>query len=266
MHKSPPTFRFIAGISNIKDQQSTSTNQDPIINTFTRPLHQPICSTTQASKQLSKYLQDIIKVLKHKDDQLFKHHGIRRCWIVQSTDQLFYEIKQNLTHLQSFTPTTYDFTTMYTNLQQNHIIHNIQRAIKEAQQHLQSISRFQRNKVSNDLPKSIDLSKTMEHLQFIVSNTYLANNINDIKQQTIGIPMGTNASPNIANLTLYVDESDFIDKIILNRGSSFDNLSVETYTDLYHADHIKFIYRVLDLDKKMSIYLEQKCMRRLIDI
>ena len=90
---------------------------------------------------------------------------------------------------------------MYTNLQQNHIIHNIQRAIKEAQQHLQSISRFQRNKVSNDLPKSIDLSKIMEHLQFIVSNTYLANNINDIKQQTIGIPMGTNKRPQ-ANIAL----------------------------------------------------------------
>eukprot|EP01041_Mallomonas_annulata_P003101 gene3101-6090_t len=44
----------------------------------------------------------------------------------------------------------------------------------------------------------------MDHVNFIVSNTFLCNNQDNIRQQTKGIPMGTNAGPEIANLTLYV--------------------------------------------------------------
>jgi hypothetical protein len=42
---------------------------------------------------------------------------------------------------------------------------------------------------------------------------YTENNPNDIRQQHIGISMGTNAAPEIANLTLYVDETRFIDSL-----------------------------------------------------
>jgi hypothetical protein len=50
----------------------------------------------------------------------------------------------------------------------------------------------------------------------VVQNTYLDNNDATLKHQSIGIPMGTNAAPELANLTLYVDEALFIDQLILN--------------------------------------------------
>ena len=108
---------------------------NPVLETFNRQLHQPKCSTTIASINLSNYLKDVMTILKHKDDGLFKAHGIRRCWFVQSTDQVFFEIKQNLSHLRNFKPSTYDFTTMYTKMQHDHILHNIQRSIQEAHQY-----------------------------------------------------------------------------------------------------------------------------------
>ena len=54
----------------------------------------------------------------------------------------------------------------------------------------------------------------MDHVTFVVKNTYLCNSQENIRQQTIGIPMGTNAAPELANLTLYVDEARYIDNLI----------------------------------------------------
>ena len=54
----------------------------------------------------------------------------------------------------------------------------------------------------------------MEHVRFIVNNTYICNDRSNIKKQTVGIPMGTNASPGLANLTLYTDESEYVDNLI----------------------------------------------------
>lgn len=44
--------------------------------------------------------------------------------------------------------------------------------------------------------------KLMEFVEFIVDNTYIANHINHVYKQTIGIPMGTNCAPEIATLVL----------------------------------------------------------------
>ena len=54
----------------------------------------------------------------------------------------------------------------------------------------------------------------MDHVIFIVSNTFLGNDHDHLRQQTVGIPMGTNSAPEIANLCLYVDESKFIDNLL----------------------------------------------------
>jgi hypothetical protein len=53
----------------------------------------------------------------------------------------------------------------------------------------------------------------MKYLRFVTKNIYFGNDPNDIRQQMIGIPMGTNLAPEIVNLTLYVDEAQFIDSL-----------------------------------------------------
>ena len=55
----------------------------------------------------------------------------------------------------------------------------------------------------------------MEHVNFIVDNTYLYTEGGILVHQEIGLPIGTNSAPEIANLTLYVPERDFIKKMIL---------------------------------------------------
>jgi hypothetical protein len=55
----------------------------------------------------------------------------------------------------------------------------------------------------------------MDHLTFVVSSdTFLGNDPDNLRQQTIDLPMGTNSAPEIANRCLYADESSFIDDLV----------------------------------------------------
>ena len=54
----------------------------------------------------------------------------------------------------------------------------------------------------------------MDHVQHIVKNTYLLTKDGTVRRQKIGLPMGTNSAPELANLTLYVEESQYIDALV----------------------------------------------------
>jgi len=119
---------------------------------------------------------------------------------------------------------------MYTCLPHHKILTNLRIAVTEA-------SIFQRNIISAtaSLPHSQDIS-TPQHIDdimdlvtFVVENTYFDNNCNILQHQTIGIPMGTNAAPELANLTLYVDEAQFIDNLLLNQNEDLALLYKHTY-------------------------------------
>jgi hypothetical protein len=97
---------------------------------------------------------------------------------------------------------------MYTKLPQQRILDNIRRAITEAKDYRQTLP------ANTTLPLLPDPDIVMDHLTFIVSNTYLGNDQANLRQQTIGLPMGTNSAPEIANLYLYADESSFIDHLL----------------------------------------------------
>lgn len=206
LHKSPPTFRFIAGVSNPVPRDENTTQLERI---FSRPPYEASCSTTPASKKLCEYLQSVMHILRLKDNEFYKVCGFRRCWFVTNIDDVFREIKQNIPTLKGLKPRTFDFATMYTKIPHEKIFNNIKAVINEA-------IIYRRLITSSSIPLLPDPDIIMDHLRFVVSNTFLCNNPTEIKQQTIGIPMGTNAAPEIANLTLYCDEAQFIDSLINN--------------------------------------------------
>ena len=171
MQKDPPKLRFIAGISSDKPSSSGHSNDDPEI-IHRRPPHTACSSTTAASTALSKQLQTIMDILQKKDQDCFNKRGYRRCWFVRTMDEVFMEIKHNKDTLKAKTPRTYDFSTMYTCLQQNRIIKNIKLAAEEA-------FKYVHEKISNDARRSISLEslweieKLMDHVEFVVKNTYI---------------------------------------------------------------------------------------------
>ena len=65
----------------------------------------------------------------------------------------------------------------------------------------------------------LSVDSLTEMVTFIVNNTYLLDG-GVMSRQTIGIPMGTNAGPVLANLYLYRYESTFVDRA--RAGASLD--------------------------------------------
>jgi len=205
LHKSPPKLRYIAGVSSPIEFQPNTT---PLQRIFNRPNHIPTCSTTTASKNLCRFLQSYITILKDKDDNFFKATGYRRLWFVTAIDDVFRDLKFDAPVLKGKKPRTFDFTQMYTKLPQQRILDNIRKAINEAQTYRHTLP------ANTTLPLLPDPDIVMDHLTFIVSNTFLGNDPDNLRQQTIGLPMGTNSAPEIANLCLYADESSFIDNLL----------------------------------------------------
>ena len=114
--------------------------QHSISEIYQRPPHQASCSTTPASKFLSQQLQIVMRLLQAKDNDLYKKHGVRRCWFIRSLDDVFLEIKQHQVYLKKRKPRTFDFTTMYTSLQHDRIIKNVRKAIEWARQYANEIN------------------------------------------------------------------------------------------------------------------------------
>ena len=99
---------------------------------------------------------------------------------------------------------------MYGSLPQDRIKKNLEIAVKEARDYM---IEHQDDFPEDQRPASLE--KIIEHVHFIVNNTYIDNDSDHVlRHQIIGIPIGTNCASRIANLTLYVDEAAFIDKLL----------------------------------------------------
>jgi hypothetical protein len=206
-------------------------NGDPLLSRVgrihSRPRTKPCCSTTSTSRALSYALQGVISTLRKKDNELYINSGLRRCWIVQSAEEVIMELKADPTLFQNLTPHTADFTSMYTKLPQDRILRNVERAIKEAHEHELSVmdqppaqlymvttGKHRGQWVTRKVQGSLSVEDMVKHVHFIVHNTYFMAEDGTLRHQKFGIPMGTNAGPEIANLCLYADEADFIDNLV----------------------------------------------------
>jgi hypothetical protein len=233
LHKNPPKLRYIAGVSSSLTPPPVSKNNssDVLQNIHNKAKHQTMCSTTAASIHLSVILDNVIWWLRKKDHENYKKNGYRRCWIALSAEEVFYDLKQNQFLLKGRKPRTFDFTTMYTCLEHKKIFGNIESAVNEAITYQNLFRSTSSANVTNKVLPSLE--HIMEHVRFIVSNKFLCNNSDMIKQQTTGIPMGTNAAPALANLTLYTDEANFIDELIAKE-------------DIDTAKRYEYTYRFID--------------------
>jgi hypothetical protein len=126
---------------------------------------------------------------------------------------------------------TGDFSTMYTMIPHDDLIRAVRVACNEAFEWNASNSRrplsetrlcWSKSRVTwkaskpgsthSDSEHSLDVDGIVDIVSFLVSNTFLVNGAM-LRRQKLGIPMGTNCAPILANLYLYVYESNFIDKL-----------------------------------------------------
>ena len=196
MHKNPYNYRFIAGSFK--------------------------CSAKPLSILLTKLLIHIQRALQKYCETAYSRTGINQMWILKNSKDLLEHLKSptfsQVTSIKSF-----DFSTLYTTIPHQKLKDRLASIIRNAfifrngnrkyeyvvlgheetyfvKEHFDS-----KNKYSED-----DIIKMLE---FLVDNILVVF-AGKVFQQTVGIPVGTNCVPLLADIFLYSYEADFIQSLL----------------------------------------------------
>ena len=196
LHTSPVKHRFITGSSK--------------------------CTT----KQLSGLLTKILTVIKTGQEKYFSvktsHTGVNNMWIRKNSPNL----QSSLAHLgvrKATSIQTFDFSTLYTSIPHDLLKSRMNNIINNAFKHKNGATRYTHIKVdrnksyfTND-PLNSENKYTANDIckmtEFLVDNIYVRFG-GQLFRQTVGIPMGTNCAPLLADLFLYSYENELLHKLI----------------------------------------------------
>ena len=184
MHKNPSKQRFIASSA--------------------------CCTTKKVSQTISSCLKLIQKTNQSYCKKIQSYTGLNYMWIVKNSQEIFGKLKGKIRNLKTF-----DFSTLYTAIPHNKLI-------KELSELIQSTFKGAKSKYIKPFKKSarwgkkvlgkglhISCDNLISMIKWLVNNTYIT--VGDkIFRQKIGIPMGTDCAPYLANLYLYNYELRFM--------------------------------------------------------
>lgn len=195
------------------------------------------CTTSVLSKVLSSVLIHILRTLREKDNESLCASGVRRYFIVESYEEVtgFLSRWRRIKNLTRNGLYTGDFSAMYTGIPHKELFTAIDQATRESFDWAADKYSIPTDQICikwtgsscmwvkschSDHSKS---SHTFTHKQlntlvrWLVSNTFLLAG-KSTHRQTIGIPMGTNCAPALANLYLYYYESAYISRLESKEG------------------------------------------------
>ena len=178
------------------------------------------CSLQQLSTKLGFCLKSMLKSAKNKSAYDNRFYNRNDYFIIDGHDEVinFLNINNNVKCHKSIS--TFDFSTLYTSIPQHQLKENLKKFVDR-------IFDF-KNKtyiIPNEYKKTAYFSDSdnskkgfsketfLECLYYLIDNAYIDFN-GQVYRQIIGIPMGTNAGPHMANIYLYIYEFDYIQELI----------------------------------------------------
>ena len=201
LHKNPYKFRFIAGSK--------------------------YCSTKHLSVILEKGFKKIQEFWHNYCGQVEATSGVNRFWIIKNSLELLDTIaaanKLSYTKVSSW-----DFSTLYTTIPHADLKHCIQKLVFKVfeKNHFKKLIVTSKNaffsEAVNDGQHAFDYDEFIILFEYLIDNIYIRFG-NNVFRQVIGIPMGTNCAPSLANLYLFYHEYDFLMK--LGKGNNFEGKS-----------------------------------------
>ena len=230
LHKTPYKHRFISASSN--------------------------CSTTNLSVHLTSALTCIKELVIKYCDKTYQNCGVKYFWSIKNSIEVLdklHAIQKPVSSVDSF-----DFSTLYTTLPHNLIKLQLGQLIKWSFK-FTGLQFICCNKIQGFFSHRIyknhcswTCDDMIKALNLLLDNIYVRFG-NTVYQQVIGIPMGTNCSPLIADLFLFCYERDFMKKLqkgiikdsdklmeIFNETSRYldDILTIDNPQFLNYADQI----------------------------
>ena len=116
---------------------------------------------------------------------------------------------------------SFDFKTLYTKIPHTQLKENVETFVKRVFKYkkksfinLTEKSAYFSNKRSKKCV-SLNAAEFLEMVEFIIDNSYVMYQ-HKVSRQVIGIPMGTNCAPDLANIYLHVFEYNYIHSLVSN--------------------------------------------------
>ena len=236
LHKNPYKARFIANSSS--------------------------CTTTKLSKLLTSCLTTIKEHVKRYSDKVYDNNGINIFWSIKNSGDVLAKLEKENYNVSSIS--TFDFSTLYTTLPHHLIKDKLINLIEK------TFARETKVFIACNAERAfftnveVDRYTLWTCLDICEALTFLLDNIfvrfgDTIYRQVVGIPMGTNCAPLVADLFLYCYERDFMLK--LNPNTEADIINAFNKTSRYLDD-------ILNLDNPhfetmfMSIYPKELTLNK----
>ena len=185
LHKNPYNYRFIAASHK--------------------------CTTKPLSRFLNSALRLILKHFREYCLGIYRNTGVNAFWIVENSLEVLDSLRSipaRKAQLASF-----DFSTLYTAIPHNLLKDKITNLIYSAytcrkSQYIEVCQdkAFWSNNVSN---KAVTAVHLVELFNYLIDNIYVCVD-GSVFKQCVGIPMGTDCAPVVANLFLFAYEYEFM--------------------------------------------------------
>ena len=213
------------------------------------------CSTKPLSQILTRILTAVKEGLQKYCDTAYAISGVSQMWILENSKEILENLKaQSLHSVHSIK--SFDFSTLYTTIPHDKLKSKLKEIINQCFFHKNGNRRFQYIVIGykdtyfvrdqSDAPQKYSDADVIKMLEYLIDNIFVDFG-GRIFQQTIGIPMGINCAPLLADLVLYSYEAEFVQSL-LQAGK------------IHLAQQFNFTYRyiddVLSLKKKIAEYLE----------
>ena len=175
------------------------------------------CSTKSLSQILTKCFKLIEKQHRIICRRYDTSYGINPMWIINNSTAVQSIIARFNQNRDCRNIRTYDFSTLYTSIPHKQLKSQISLGIKQAfsssKKSFISIDKNGANWTDSPRKKTLSLNcrKLTNLMRWLIDNIYVTFG-DKCFRQTIGIPMGTDCAPFLANLFLYSYEYRWIDK------------------------------------------------------
>lgn len=174
------------------------------------------CTTKPISSVLTKVLKLIYESHKIYCERINGYTNYNCMWIIQNSDQVLEAIKNIQSNIRNIK--TYDFSTLYTSIPHKKLKERISILVTKTfeSQNWKFITVKEKARWSIKMNKtgiSLNEESVINLINWLIDNTYIT--IGDrVFRQVIGIPMGTDCAPYLANLFLYSYELDFMKQLL----------------------------------------------------
>jgi hypothetical protein len=215
------------------------------------------CSTKELSIHLTKIMSAVKEGQQKYSETVYSRSGINHMWILENSKDLLDNLKsRSFSQISSIK--TFDFSTLYTTLPHDKLKTRLKETIHKAFSHRNYGSKcvvlgYNSTYFSNKIQKGktcYSEEQVISMLKFFIDNIFVSFG-GTLFQQVVGIPMGTNCAPLLADLFSHSFESEFLQKLVKDKKIHEPLIS---HTGILMTFYLSII---LDLQNFFHVYILQ---------